>query len=169
MRERGFFHGKESWEIHIHTYPTYPTNQVVCLRPLQKKGKPVCLLFYCTFYYSPRNEECLLPKDSGNCMAAFLKYYYDWQQGECLKFYYGGCQGNENRFESLDECEKRCSSKSLIFKFPSRQNCGKSSGEECILDYMALHIECRFNKKSLLQCYFLVFLPAGSNVSNDEL
>ena len=26
---------------------------------------------------------------------------------------------------------------------------------------MALHIECRFNKNSLLQCYFLVILPAG--------
>ena len=26
---------------------------------------------------------------------------------------------------------------------------------------MALHIECRFNKNSLLQCYFLAFLPAG--------
>ena len=28
-------------------------------------------------------------------------------------------------------------------------------------DYMALQIECRFNKNSLLQCYFLVILPAG--------
>ena len=33
--------------------------------------------------------------------------------------------------------------------------------EECIFDYMASHIECRFNKNSLLQCYFLAILPAG--------
>jgi len=46
-------------------------------------------------------------------MAAFLKFYFDWQQGECLKFYYGGCQGNENRFDSLEECEMNCSSKNL--------------------------------------------------------
>ena len=26
---------------------------------------------------------------------------------------------------------------------------------------MALHIECRFNKNSLFQCYFLVILPTG--------
>ena len=26
---------------------------------------------------------------------------------------------------------------------------------------MASHIECRFNKNSILRCYFLVFLPAG--------
>ena len=34
--------------------------------------------------------------------------------------------------------------------------------EECILDYMALYIECRINKNSLLQCYFLAILPAGT-------
>ena len=45
--------------------------------------------------------------------------------------------------------------------FPSRQNCRKSSEEECIFDYMALYIECRFNKISLLQCYFLAILLAG--------
>ena len=44
---------------------------------------------------------------------------------------------------------------------PSRQNCGKSSAEECIFDYMASHIEYLFNKNSLLQCYFLAILPAG--------
>ena len=43
----------------------------------------------------------------------------------------------------------------------SPQNCRKSNVEECIFDYMALHIERRFNKNSLLQCYFLAILPAG--------
>ena len=33
--------------------------------------------------------------------------------------------------------------------------------EECIFDNMAMHIECRFNKNSLLQCFFLGILPAG--------
>ena len=32
---------------------------------------------------------------------------------------------------------------------------------EGVYFYVALHIECRFNKNSLLQCYFLVFLPDG--------
>ena len=44
---------------------------------------------------------------------------------------------------------------------PSRQNCRKSSVEESIFDNMASHIECWFNKNSLLQCYFLAILPAG--------
>ena len=50
---------------------------------------------------------------------------------------------------------------SVIVLQPSRQNCRKSSVEECIFGYMALHIECRFNKNSLLRCYFLAILPAG--------
>ena len=44
---------------------------------------------------------------------------------------------------------------------PSRQSFRKSNVEECIFDYIASHIECRFNKNSLLQCYFLAILPAG--------
>ena len=43
----------------------------------------------------------------------------------------------------------------------SRQNCRKSSVEECIFGYMALYIKCRFNKKSLLRSYFLAIFPAG--------
>ena len=48
-----------------------------------------------------------------------------------------------------------------ILRLPSRQNCRKSKAEECIFYYMASHIECQFNKSSLLQCYFLAILPAG--------
>ena len=33
--------------------------------------------------------------------------------------------------------------------------------EECIFYNIALHIECRFNKNSLLQCYSLAIFPAG--------
>ena len=36
------------------------------------------------------------------------------------------------------------------FTFSSRQNCRKSSVEECIFDQMALHIEHRFKKLTLL-------------------
>ena len=48
-----------------------------------------------------------------------------------------------------------------IIESPSRLNGRKSNAGECIFDYMALCIECRFNKNSLLRCYFLEILPAG--------
>ena len=49
----------------------------------------------------------------------------------------------------------------ISYHLPSRQSCRKGSVEECIFEYIALHIECRFNKNSLCHCYFLVILPAG--------
>ena len=49
-----------------------------------------------------------------------------------------------------------------------RQNSRKSSAEEFIFDYIALHIECQFNKNSLLQCYFLTLLPAGLKRTADN-
>ena len=55
-----------------------------------------------------KNEDCLLPKASGNCKALSLNFYYDWKQEKCLKFFYTGCQGNENRFETLGECQRQC-------------------------------------------------------------
>ena len=46
--------------------------------------------------------------------------------------------------------------------YPAGKIAEKASNvEECIFDYMASHIECRFNKNSLIQCYFLGILPAG--------
>ena len=56
----------------------------------------------------------------------------------------------------------------LFYHSRSRQNRRKSSVEECIFDYIALHIESRFNKNSLLQSYFVAYLPAWQFGSNKE-
>lgn len=47
--------------------------------------------------------------DSGNCHEQVRKYYYDSGYGVCSQFLYTGCEGNGNNFETLDECESRCS------------------------------------------------------------
>uniref|UniRef100_A0A8D2PPD4 BPTI/Kunitz inhibitor domain-containing protein n=1 Tax=Zosterops lateralis melanops TaxID=1220523 RepID=A0A8D2PPD4_ZOSLA len=37
-----------------------------------------------------------------------LKWYYDKEQKMCGQFWYGGCGGNKNRFETQEECEFLC-------------------------------------------------------------
>ncbi len=41
-------------------------------------------------------------------MAYFEKWGYDEEVGKCVMFVYGGCQGNENRFDSEEACKARC-------------------------------------------------------------
>ncbi|XP_063777463.1 tissue factor pathway inhibitor 2 [Pseudophryne corroboree] len=51
---------------------------------------------------------CLQPKVEGPCRGQLPHYYYDRYTQTCLEFLYGGCGGNGNNFESLEDCEKTC-------------------------------------------------------------
>ncbi|XP_075988158.1 trypsin inhibitor-like [Anticarsia gemmatalis] len=55
-----------------------------------------------------RNEICYLPIESGMCYAYLERYAYDVAENRCKKFVFGGCQGNENKFDSLEECLAAC-------------------------------------------------------------
>ena len=52
--------------------------------------------------------ECAFPIDSGPCEGAEPSYAFDAQSGLCVPFYYGGCEGNANRFESAEACYRMC-------------------------------------------------------------
>ena len=54
------------------------------------------------------NDICTLPPDTGPCRAAFPVYFFNFATGQCDKFTYGGCEGNENRFSLLEDCLKTC-------------------------------------------------------------
>ncbi|XP_037876208.1 papilin isoform X4 [Bombyx mori] len=52
---------------------------------------------------------CTLPAETGECANYEEKWFYDTSEKRCRQFYYGGCGGNENKFNSQIECESRCS------------------------------------------------------------
>ncbi|GFR27455.1 papilin [Trichonephila clavata] len=47
-------------------------------------------------------------KEGKSCLPKVPMYYYDPEYKMCRQFYYGGCWGNKNRFNSIEECEERC-------------------------------------------------------------
>lgn len=69
-------------------------------------------------------DVCALAAVAGDCDDYQSLWYYDAPTDRCLKFVYGGCGGNENRFNSREDCELRCRiSKSVI----------SGLGESCML------------------------------------
>ena len=49
-----------------------------------------------------------MPFQTGPCTAMTQKWFYDFATGECHLFSYGGCGGNDNRFETRGECMSAC-------------------------------------------------------------
>ncbi|MBN3298023.1 COSA1 protein, partial [Amia calva] len=46
--------------------------------------------------------------DPGPCRKYEVKWYYDTTANACAQFWYGGCQGNGNRYDTEDICRTAC-------------------------------------------------------------
>ncbi|KAH8411945.1 hypothetical protein KR222_003278, partial [Zaprionus bogoriensis] len=46
--------------------------------------------------------------NEGACKEYHPRWSYDFVYKKCVFFIYGGCRGNNNRFDSLEECKERC-------------------------------------------------------------
>ncbi|GAB1602605.1 papilin-like, partial, partial [Argonauta hians] len=62
-------------------------------------------------------DVCRMPKETGPCRSNQPRWYFHYQTASCQKFEYGGCQGNENNFESEKECMERCFVPNPIIQF----------------------------------------------------
>ncbi|KAG1682368.1 Papilin [Nymphon striatum] len=67
-------------------------------------------IYDCEHECKPAEPEdiCSLPKDKGPCYKHIARYYFDSLSGQCLKFTYGGCEGNENNFKTIYDCQNEC-------------------------------------------------------------
>ena len=67
-----------------------------------------CLIPPCPVEAKCLEPKCGLKADPGPCEAAIARYFFNTKTGACEDFIYGGCLGNANNFETLDECAKAC-------------------------------------------------------------
>ncbi|XP_065813644.1 collagen alpha-6(VI) chain isoform X1 [Labrus bergylta] len=57
-------------------------------------------------------DACFQPQNQGDCQNYTMVWFFDTEQNECSRFWYGGCGGNGNRFKTQEACESLCLLKS---------------------------------------------------------
>uniref|UniRef100_A0A183BW84 BPTI/Kunitz inhibitor domain-containing protein n=1 Tax=Globodera pallida TaxID=36090 RepID=A0A183BW84_GLOPA len=86
-------------------------------------------------------ERCEQNKDTGKGKGTLKKFFYQKIKKECQEFAYGGAGGNENRFDSIKECESACkvvlqddASKPSICLLPKETGPGKAAFRKFYFD-----------------------------------
>nr|AUF41104.1 protease inhibitor-like protein [Anastrepha obliqua] len=68
----------------------------------------IIALLLCATVQAVDKSACSQPREIGPCRKADPKFFYNSETKACEDFLYGGCKGNDNRFDTKEECEKTC-------------------------------------------------------------
>jgi hypothetical protein len=118
------------------------------------------IVFVVSLVYSISCQEdiCSQNEASGFCRAAITKYFYDKTSSQCKQFVYGGCGGNQNRFDTIEECQIKCVKPFQISK--CEQNADIGPCRAIIPRYF-------FNKQTK-NCELFMFGGCNGNQNNYE-
>ena len=110
-------------------------------------------------------DPCVLPVDTGSCSNYQIFWYFNQVDRECVQFYYGGCDGNQNRFESRHTCEISCKiskeDRAAISKLPFECRTPLEYGNNCEQPSTKWYFD--FQSKI---CYSFDYTGCGVNDSN---
>lgn len=97
-------------------------------------------------YNFPFEDVCMQPVDPGTCRKIMLRWYFSAEDESCAPFYYSGCDGNENNFETYQECFAICTKASRL------------STNKCLLLYkISLHLDYQLYLSNYI---FAIFVKA---------
>ncbi|KAG8519877.1 Collagen alpha-1(XXVIII) chain [Galemys pyrenaicus] len=60
------------------------------------------------YHFLMLDPRCLEALKPGNCGEYVVRWYYDRQVNSCARFWFSGCNGSGNRFNSEKECRELC-------------------------------------------------------------
>ncbi|CAD5223251.1 unnamed protein product [Bursaphelenchus okinawaensis] len=64
---------------------------------------------YPQYYFGPQpTNPCLLPQQVGTGPYRIPRWYFNPARQACELFYWSGCCGNSNNFQTYHDCQKRC-------------------------------------------------------------
>ncbi|KAM4581200.1 collagen, type XXVIII, alpha 1b [Odontesthes bonariensis] len=91
--------------------PPHHMNGAIKLGAPSKKGVPAPSPQTPPLLHSDTHtsaEGCDQILDPGPCRDYVVKWYYDTTANACAQFWFGGCQGNKNQFETERSCRETC-------------------------------------------------------------
>ena len=53
-------------------------------------------------------DTCSLAANFGSCHGKYPRWFFNSTSSHCELFPYGGCDGNSNRFTTLEQCIDTC-------------------------------------------------------------
>lgn len=108
---------------------------------------------------------CVLSSDIGSGSDYQLYYYYNQEKKYCQGFYYGGFDGNANRFKTIDDCEMACvlskEEQKYLSRLPQRCIYPSDKGTDCTQITTKYHFEAKTN-----ECYAYDYSGCGLEYSN---